>query len=1226
MSNVIILDNPYKICLSRHGVIEAHAGAGKTHTIVQMVLRILQEPVPDAHGKPGYIHIREILLVTFTEKAAGELKHRIREGLENRIKDNNTDCADHLEDCLNNLHEAFIGTIHGVCLRLLQTWPFETGMPFKTGKVDDAEGLADTLRESMRIDWQDPETSIPWALSQLQATGMLLEEKHFKLVREIAEKLLDKENTVLDRRAIGGNRLHDLRLQMEDVQKSLNNWQSIAGFKSALESLITELNAVSNTGKLEPDRCEMLRKRVSQLREMCESSRYNTKILIAPCKFGRSGIYTQAHLKKIPGLAAIDALCTAISGHSYLEQLKKKEKISDYMALTLFCDAAELLRDRWVRIKGEKGLVSFQDMLRLMHRAVLNNPLFRDALRKRLRYGIIDEFQDTSILQWQIFNRIFLEASEGNGPRLFIVGDPKQSIYSFQGADVQSYLDAKISIEKKNGQVYSLIHNFRSLPETIDGYNSILGRETGGEDWFAFASSVDGKERISYPSEEKNGALAGPPRERVAKPGHPLNDKPVQVMVLEGNAARRRADMAAWTSAVIRSLKGKSISVPQGAGWADLQLDYKDFAVIVEAHGLAEYFLERFQADGIPAVKYKMEGVFQSAMARDLHALLRAVLHPAGDPAPHLAALLTRFFNRHPAAIEPEKDIEPCRNLSGDCDHGSTCISHALEEWVFLSSKHLWSRLFTSIQERTGIRERLVRLADGKRCLADLRQVIDYCIEKLYQDNFSLQQLATHLGRLLEEEETVSQDKNLYTLATEESSVRVLTMHAAKGLEFPIVFVATGSSDKKSKSPDTVCWIEDHKLRVMPVESSRKELLSSSFDEGAEKCPPSLQRTQERRRLLYVAMTRAQAMLFVPVHLAKEKDKAVKWAARKLPSWPDNDLTPRLLGLFDQKKIEQFDDRRWNSRPSQKIKELDDHLDPAWVIPDSAQKVSKEILSQIQLLNIAGRICRQTSYSELSRKAWSDRALDRSEGDDENPETFVAQGEQLPPTALPRGKLTGDALHLALEELLGLESLDSIPGPVFVEKIAQQYLERNRVLQPLTRQSDRMIAIQSAAGIIQAALRQPYELSGKESVTIFDLPKNCRVPEMEFLLDKGHDWVHGYMDLVFRLEKPQAKHPWQYFVLDWKSDSLKTFEPGTIESCMKERHYELQAKIYCHALDRHLKGLLGKDYNPEDNLGGALYVFLRSFENPGPNGTVHSYYRTAEPDKDDEFINTIMGI
>ena len=135
---------------------------------------------------------------------------------------------------------------------------------------------------------------------------------------------------------------------------------------------------------------------------------------------------------------------------------------------------------------------------------------------------------------------------------------------------------------------------------------------------------------------------------------------------------------------------------------------------------------------------------------------------------------------------------------------------------------------------------------------------------------------------------------------------------------------------------------------------------------------------------------------------------------------------PGCLGFSTGKKIERFDDRRWSGCPSEKIIELDDHLDPAWVIPDSARKASNEIITRIQSLDLADRICRQTSYSELSRKAYSDRALDRSEGDDETMETFAAQGEQLPPTTLPRGKHTGDALHLALEELLGMENPDTV--------------------------------------------------------------------------------------------------------------------------------------------------------------------------------------------------------
>ncbi len=613
MSNVIILDNPDKIRLSRHGVIEAHAGAGKTHTIVQMVLRILQEPIPDAKGKPGYIHIREILLVTFTEKAAGELKLRIRKGLENRVKkldsDKNKELADHLEDCLNNLHEAFIGTIHGICLRLLQTWPFETGVPFKTEMVDDAEGLADSLRESMRIDWQDPETGIPWALSQLQAMGILLEEKHFTFIQEIAEKLLDKENTVLDMRACENHRLEDLQNIFDnEYTPCIEEFIACAAkLRDFLVNFIPPSDFHENAKKA----IAYAKTWAQRTIEGKQPANVETVAFLSKYKkpdkngFLRSANICDAAYKKTPLGSEMYALFQNLQNHRCIISL---DTVRKNILLTLFCDASELLRDRWLRIKEEKGLVSFQDMLRLMHRAVINNPLFRDALRKRLRYGIIDEFQDTSILQWQIFNRIFLEASEENGPRFFIVGDPKQSIYSFQGADVQSYLDAKISIEKKNGQAYSLIHNFRSLPETIDGYNTIFGKENGGRDWFEFDASVDGKEKISYPSEEENGAIAIPPRRSIAKPDHQLNDTPVQIMVLEGNAHERRADMAVWTSAVIRSLKGKTISVPKGTGWADIQLDYKHFAVIVEAHGLAEPFLERFQADGIPAVSTKCRG------------------------------------------------------------------------------------------------------------------------------------------------------------------------------------------------------------------------------------------------------------------------------------------------------------------------------------------------------------------------------------------------------------------------------------------------------------------------------------------------------------------------------------------------------------------------------------------------------------------------------------------
>jgi exodeoxyribonuclease V beta subunit len=1232
MSNVIIIAKPEDIDLGRHGVIEAHAGTGKTYTIVEMVLRILEQTVTDEKHAERSVHIREVLLVTFTEKAAGDLRKRIREGLENRIRtfhkdstETGTELRKHLEDCLNNIHESFIGTIHGVCLRLLQTWPFETGVHFKTEIADDSEGLAEALRASMRSDWQDPDNKIIWALERMQEQGMRLEEEHFTLVTKIAEQLLDKDNTVLDRRTCGNFRLTGLVQlfekecraslpefmgSVERLQKFLDGFAPPDAFHENAKIAITSVKAwaeqiiagtlpinvktVASLSKYKkPDKNGVLR---------------STNICDAVFKKTRPGYELDCLLQTVQSHRCITSLCT----------------IRNALCLTLLCDAAELLRDRWIRTKQEKGLISFQDMLRLMHNAVTDNPVFCAKLRQRLRFGIIDEFQDTSMLQWGIFNRIFLETPDENGPRLFIVGDPKQSIYSFQGADVQSYLDAKIAIEKKKGQVYGLINNYRSLPETIDGCNTIFKRDTDGEDWFAFDETAAGEEKISYPSEGEGGALAQAPAERTHKPNHRLQDKPVQIMDFTGNAAQRRPAMAARASTVIRSLKGKTISIPKGTGWADITLDYKDFAVIVESHTLAGFFLEQFQKGGIPAVKYKMEGVFQSPLALDLHALLRAIIRPTGEGAPRLAALLTRFFNRHPGTVDPEKDLEPCLNPFGNCGHGDACISHALEEWTYLTSRHLWSRLFRSILERTSIRERLVRLADGQRHLADLRQVSDYCLEKLYRGNLSLEQLVEHLGRLLAEEESAGRDKNLFMLSTDKSSVRVLTMHAAKGLEFPVVFVATLGSRNVRSGANALSWVgDDRKSHVVPYLKIEETRIPS-----AGQITPHdrilTQAMRERRRLLYVALTRAQAMLFVPAHLREFKMSGngdlAGYELLDNKQRSDNDLTPRLLRLFnkpsaDRMNIALFDHNRWNGGPAQATNETDDHLDPAWAIPSEARKASDGIAKQIQALNLHGRISWQTSYSELSREADSDRAIDHSDEGNEAPGDKFRQRPLL-----PGGAQTGDALHLALEEIVSAEDIKTVLCDRHsVNSIVEKYLDRNGVLNGLRHETERNKAIDAGVDYVNGALTTSLPLPEGGTVAIGDLARSACIPEMEFFLGVSPHWVHGFMDLVFRLENKNAKHPWHYFVLDWKSDQLDAFDPQNVKACIEERHYDLQSKIYCHALDTYLKGLLGETYDPGKNLGGAVYVFLRSFDARLHEGQCHVWTRSADPEEDSKF-------
>jgi exodeoxyribonuclease V beta subunit len=1263
MSSIRIINDQNDIDIKRHGVIEAHAGTGKTHTIVEMVLEILEQTVQIDEKTSQPVHIREVLLVTYTEKAAGELKKRIREGLEKRIRKLTKDKSDaplirHLEDCLNTIHESYIGTIHGVCYRLLQTWPFETGVHFETEMVDDSEGLAEALRTSMRTRWQDPATAIPWALERLQERGFRLEEQHFLLVREIAKNLLDRKNTLLDRRFTGGLTLPQLKNALEGTVL-----ESFAGqdLRAILEKCMQVMQSIVD----DPKECfndailSELKRRIGAWKKQIRDNTIDPDAFRSLKTFNDGKRINTPTTKKHPLFEELAGFHECIPAHPCLRIVK-----GETLLLTLIGDAAEILRDLWTRTKQEKGLISFQDMLRLMHKAVIDNKEFCARLRQRLRYAIIDEFQDTSILQWRIFERLFLETSGGNEPRLFIVGDPKQSIYSFQGADVQSYLAAKSAIQNKNGQVYGLINNYRSLPEILDGYNTIFGKDDDGPDWFAFDESPAGRGKISYPSfENAGGRMAQVPEKRTGNPENSLPGAAVQVMMLEGNAPRRRRTMAALTSKAIRALKGREISVPDGLTWKNLTLDYSDFAVIVEAHHHAEYFLEQFQADGIPAVKYKMEGVFQSPIAHDIHALLRAIQHHSGDPAPRLAALLTRFFNCHPASIDPEKDLEPCLNQNGNCNKGNSCIFHALEVWTFLASKQLWSQLFASILERTSIRERLIRLADGRRHLADLRQVSDYCIEKLYRANLSLEQLVEHLGLLLAEEASAGQDKNLFMLSTDKSSVRILTMHAAKGLEFPIVFVATGGSGRKGKGMGTLTWVaEDNSKKVLPMESvtntgtdficlfekemreirswvvnkrGSKENTEYSLEVSTESYAiPDAQRIQERRRLLYVALTRAQAMLFVPMHLKKpdKNSKSVSWSARALPAYPDMDLTPRLLHFLDRKKqdctvIDLFDSSKWRIKNSGRTTTSIDCLDPAWKMPDDARTASIEIEDQITSLNLSKRICRQTSYTELSRKADSDRTIDRSE--EENRETADKNSRPLP---LPSSARTGDALHLILEELLQDKNMQQVlSDDNKIENLVKKYLDQNGILKNLSGPAKQEIAVATGAEYVNAALNTGLPLPAGGTVIVSSLKSGDRIPEMEFQLGVAPHWVHGFMDLVFRVENTAAKHPYRYFVLDWKSDHIDLFNTQNVAARIHERHYDLQARIYCHALDKYLNGVLGNAYDPKQNLGGAVYVFLRGFPDSQKPEGCNTWSYGSDPENDcnftiDKIRNLVDGV
>ncbi len=1144
---MVLLEKPEQVDLLRHGVVEAHAGTGKTYTIVKVLLRLLSGD----HGRMSPLPLREILLVTYTDKAAGELRQRIRKGLVEAIADPKTteSLKPILQDSLNTLHEAWIGTIHSICLRILRQWPFETGVQFQLQNVSDQDGIESLRTAMVRQVWNAPDSLFPWTIQLLESTGNGVNDKLWKKIVDVAGKLLDTEHTQLQMEAFAA---HDLAsLQKLSTQISIKNANLAQQLKPWLNKFV-ELGLQMAHHELTPEvRRQKLLEKIAILQESFQSLGFLDECWKNPLKSSNMVFYEKN--KAFHKAEARLCLKFEEAGNQLQKFCKEfREQYEDFVTSiqpVLIAESAMTLSQMWQQQKDAQGLISFQDMLRLVHRAVHQNPALLSQLQDRITFGIIDEFQDTSVLQWDIFQKIFLH---GNRQRLLVVGDPKQSIYSFQGADVSSYVAAKDAICSQGGVLYGLVYNYRSLPSVIAGYNSVCGRTHEADaNWFAHAD-------IDYPAPGPGGVLAKPGlrKESVALPeGHA-----VRVVEMFGSPNKNLPSYVNSIVRIIRSYLGKEIWMPEGNEWKKHVVGLQDFAIIAEFHKVSDRVLELLSEKGILAVKYKQVGVFQSSMSRHVRTLLLAIHDPRLQA--HIHALLTYFFQKSPYTIQIESDLAP-----------NSVSSQILVELRGLARYRRWGQFIETLLERTQIESTLARLTEGERHLADLHQILEYVISTLIRENGTLKDMVDRLENLWTGAEDVGQDQNLHVLATEKQAIHVLTMHASKGLEYPFVFLMT-SPDKSGKKGEVHQWTDQGKLLIQP---------------GGD-CPPvsKSQREQERRRLLYVAATRPKVMLVLPAH----KEKTPK----------EHTLTPRLEQLLERQELSRYHPQDFPPSHVESESVPRESLDAEWM-PTNSMDLPWENLQLPTKRSV------QTSYTELSHGFEHDREQKPAAEQERVHEEFA-------PSVLPRGSHTGDALHKMLESCIG----DSAWKEWDLQDRLRKQAEMVAVLAPLSMEAQEK-AVAAAERMVRFGMNATYDLGEWGRVVLADLHGHCRA-ELEFQMPEGPDWLHGFMDVVYRLPNSNnAHHPYRYFVLDWKTNSLPRYALPEITQSIVQEHYDLQAKVYSFALHRFLQGLLGEHYSPTDHLGAAVYVYLRGFETAE---SVPVWLHVMNPVTDGEFVQKIV--
>ena len=1114
-----------EVDLSRHGIVEAHAGTGKTWTIVRrVILKALTRP-------DDRLHVRDLLVVTYTDKAAGELRTRLREGLEEELgRTSETSLREHLEDCIRNLGEAWIGTIHSTGLRLLRAYPFESSLPFHTDMVDDGDGI---------------DRALPQVLERADGPWWTRPTETRERLGEHGMESLRKEAAGLARSLVDPSAFHDLPDAAECASEVRSIAERMAGPGAELVRRI-RLQLLPRLRGIPP--APRARKIPGLIRhwEVLDPASPPLRVgdlgpnkadgpgfdLLKPDEAEADGIWQTAvsHFQELLGELA------PLHDH----WLRMRDLSPEVRERAMFVhEWARSALSQWTEQKRAGALISYPDILARLAEA-LEDPRFRAEVRGRIRIGIVDEFQDTGSASWKIFQRWFAPrfGAPSNGV-LFLVGDPKQSIYSFQGADIATYREACSELDGAGALRYVLRENFRSRPEVVEGVNEIL---LAAPSWFGTG--------IDYAPEQCSRAVGREPFEETGFRTHPS----VRIAQVSGHAASARASWATQVARAILSWNGRTVRIPRGYAWSDPRpLCWADFAVLVQGRRHVAAFAQAFREAGIPWALYKQEGVFSSRSAHEWRVVLDALGEgPAAQEARRLSAF-TRLFGV-PVSF-------PCASPEGES------MAEVWLGWRLLAASGRWSELLRAISG-SGWTSRILSGGDADREWMDHRQVRQWILESLLSGEGPVE-VARHLGRLAQGADVEAREVNLLQRATDRERVQILTMHASKGLEFPVVFLGPGASPQSGRNRPVWSWISPRGVHVGPATLP---------------APPQveIQRVEEDRRLLYVALTRAQILCGIPV----VRDRRGK------PS----DLLSRALVERFPKGISGTHSGGWEplERPEAPLREVDgSDAAPAAVVKDS----------DLVALGLQQRTVRQASFTALVRGSGGytlEGRVGRSE------EAALREDPEEDDSWLPRGAKTGDALHEILEILLSPRAdvswiLEGAPVPSRVEASTAELLRHHGLGR---------VPAGPVLNLLRRVLSFPLPLpDGTGTVRLAEIPVVDRRCEVEFhrAVDRRGlpvmpgsplaSWMVGHIDLLFR-----RRGAW--YVVDWKSNALPSWSAAAVEESVRSHDYDLQARIYAHAV---------RDALPGERFGGCLWIYLRGFAKTGASAL---WSCAADPSED----------
>lgn len=1162
-----------------HGarLIEASAGTGKTFTIASLYLRLLL-----GHGSAETRHASEltvdkILVVTFTEAATAELRDRIRarihdarlafsrgvshdpviQPLLEEISDHKT-AAGILLQAERQMDEAAIYTIHGFCQRMLTQNAFESGSRFNNEFVTDESQLKSLVAADY---WRRNFYHLPHALASevrniwaspaalLKDIGGSLTGAPVKLsVEAMSDSLAE---------------LHQQNMQRIDEIKAL--WRDS---EADLEALIANsgVNKRSYTKKSLP----------TWLAQVSQWAAMPTASYDLPDKLDR--FHQQTLIEKTAkGDAPEHAVFVAIA-----DLLDNPANLHD----PLMAHAIEQCRDLLARAKERKGWLSFDDLLTQLSAAIDNDQddLLAERIRSQYPVAMIDEFQDTDPLQYSIFSNIYTSQSECG---LFMIGDPKQAIYAFRGADIFTYIQARRQVLDH----YTLDTNWRSTADMIASVNRVFEQPDSpfiyDEDiqFLSVNHSPKAPDRSWCLDNQAQHALTFWHQDSVD--GKPVTKGSYQQIMAEATAAQIQ-------NVLTQSQQGSAFFQDKG-GKKPIQAG--DIAVLVRTGNEGKLVRKALSEQGIASVYLSnRDSVFSTAEAADIQRLLQAVLTPEDERALR-AALASSLFAL--TAIELDK----LNNDENEWEIAVNSFKEYRKQWLTRGVMPM----LRSVMAKCKIAERLLAEEGGERRLTDLLHIgelLQEASQTLDSDYGLLRWLAEHVA-----EPNGNAEDQVLRLESERNLVQIVTIHKSKGLEYDLVFMPFVCSYREVDSKGEVKYHDEQaNLTVLDISKQADSI------EKADK-----ERLAEDLRLIYVALTRAVYGCYVGMAPLRNG------RSTKEPTGLHNSAMGHLVQNGQEGGIAALElalAKLAESQPSITVAEPP-------VLPETKwQPIEQEELELVpsQFTTRIERNWWMTSYSSLVKQGHQshhDSSLDLPGFDIESAAEVVQDGEEMvvelePEYSIytfPRGARPGTFLHTVFEEIEFTAPVDS-PDTVATLTELLQKENYDLVWLPVLQQ------------LINDVLNSSLDGQGMKLV---DKTPSQRLTEMEFLLPiellssvmlnkviAKHDNVSakagelgfatvsgmlkGFIDLVF-------EHDGKYYVLDWKSNHLgddpSVYRGEQLVEAMRDHRYDLQYQIYALALQRFLRSRI-PNYDYETHFGGVYYLFLRGMEAGSDSGIFHA--------------------